>query len=412
MSIIKLHKDYLDKLLIKLQSNDGNIRENALKKLEKTALSPQEGLRILEFTKRKFPPSEYEWNDIPARLIDICAKRPYVEYIEKVESIFDHISLPAKISVLLFLTEYEREDAITLYLKLLGKIYTNLNGVPIGSLQKNPRYPDILFPELLKYIDNKFLTRDIYHILLTYFQEGLVSEEHLGSYKNEVVKDIIFMAKKILEYDIDDDPVAIWDDYEYLELRNFADVHFDLAGYIKDLRIIEALNDLLNVNDMRIKMFVVLSLLKHGCNVDEKHFSDIAQSKEMRNWFYKGLIKLGYESYFPEKYKSQESFAESDMVDWLCYPTELGRVPDEIELMQIIEISNTLYYLFRFRSEHEDWVDTGWMAGVSGGYKKNTLSIDSSGYTFSKFEEWDSKSPKEHVESLLMTIKTFIGMGK
>jgi hypothetical protein len=36
----------------------------------------------------------------------------------------------------------------------------------------------------------------------------------------------------------------------------------------------------------------------------------------------------------------QEAFAESDMVNWLTYPTELGHVPDKIELMQVLTIDH------------------------------------------------------------------------
>jgi len=66
---------------------------------------------------------------------------------------------------------------------------------------------------------------------------------------------------------------------------------------------------------------------------------DIAANSETRNWFYNALVKMGRSEIYPEEYRNQKSFAESNMVEWLVYPTELGRMPDEIELMNVFKRS-------------------------------------------------------------------------
>lgn len=53
------------------------------------------------------------------------------------------------------------------------------------------------------------------------------------------------------------------------------------------------------------------------------------------------LKRLGNTSLFPETYRTQKAFAEADMVNWL-YPTELNRVPDEIELMKVVAVNTGL----------------------------------------------------------------------
>ncbi len=40
----------------------------------------------------------------------------------------------------------------------------------------------------------------------------------------------------------------------------------------------------------------------------------------------------------PTAQLTQEKLAESDMVGWLTYPTELARAPDAIELMRAVEV--------------------------------------------------------------------------
>jgi hypothetical protein len=93
------------------------------------------------------------------------------------------------------------------------------------------------------------------------------------------------------------------------------------------------------------------------------------------------------------------------MVNWLVYPTELNRVPDEIELMKVVPVDTGLpggiydYYLFRFRTKEPHWAaKNGWIAGVSGPFLRgDEPTTDALGDTFSSFAKWDSKTPDEHV---------------
>jgi len=93
------------------------------------------------------------------------------------------------------------------------------------------------------------------------------------------------------------------------------------------------------------------------------------------------------------------------MVRWLVYPTELGRVPDQIELKKVVSVDaggtdGVLdYYLFRFRTLPPHWAaKNGWMAGVAGPFlQKDGPTTEAQGDTFSEFERWDSRTPEEHV---------------
>jgi hypothetical protein len=70
---------------------------------------------------------------------------------------------------------------------------------------------------------------------------------------------------------------------------------------------------------------------------------------------------------FPEEFRTQGAFVESEMVDWLAYRTELGRAPDEIELMKVITVDSGTsdgrldYFAFRFRTHEPYWAaEDGW----------------------------------------------------
>jgi hypothetical protein len=172
------------------------------------------------------------------------------------------------------------------------------------------------------------------------------------------------------------------------------------------------LRSALSFTDPRLKYFAVIGLLRQSEAVEQEYLRDIAASPEMRNWFYDQLARMGKENLFPEEFKTQEALAESNMVNWLTYPTELGRAPDEIELMHVgafdTETEDGLidYFVFRFRTFEPHWAaKDGWMAGISGPFlRKDSPSTKSYGGTFSRFDPWESKSAEEHLGDIQETI--------
>jgi hypothetical protein len=182
----------------------------------------------------------------------------------------------------------------------------------------------------------------------------------------------------------------------------------DLLGYLPADRVEKPLQKALEYKDPRLKHYALLSLLRLGKPVDKKHVEEVAGHAEMRNWLFIGLEKVGKSSFFPEKLRTQKAFAEADMVNWLVYPTELNRVPDDIELMRVVTVDTGLpdgiydYYLFRFRTKEPHWAaKDGWIAGVSGPYlRKDQPTTKALGETFSSFTKWDAKRPDEHVGDL------------
>lgn len=94
---------------------------------------------------------------------------------------------------------------------------------------------------------------------------------------------------------------------------------------------------------------------------------------------------------FPKKYASPEYLAKSDMVHWLCYPTELGKAPDEIELFGTVEVKKQPYYVFKYKSDSDNLSDelkNRWLVGWSS----------DDGGTFSHFtplDECEKKTPEK-----------------
>jgi hypothetical protein len=125
----------------------------------------------------------------------------------------------------------------------------------------------------------------------------------------------------------------------------------------------------------------------------------------VRNLLFDHLKDKDLTELMPARYRTQAALAESNMVRWLLYPTELGRAPDQIEMKKVLSIDTESddgildYYLFRFRTLPPHWAaKDGWMAGVAGPFvRKESPTTDSNGGTFSDFEPWASRTPAEHM---------------
>jgi hypothetical protein len=105
------------------------------------------------------------------------------------------------------------------------------------------------------------------------------------------------------------------------------------------------------------------------------------------------------------------------MVDWLTYPTELAREPDEIEQVAVVtqEMAAPLglvdYYVFRFRTLPPHWAaEQGWMGGVSGPYiRAEEPTPNAQGQTFSKFEPWEGTTPEQLVHEIQELFEGMLG---
>ena len=90
--------------------------------------------------------------------------------------------------------------------------------------------------------------------------------------------------------------------------------------------------------------------------------------------------------------------AKSDLVRWLTFPTELGKVPDEIVYLGRVKklFSREVFHVFKFRSDSDTLADENknkWLVGWSS----------EEGGTFSEFEElaqFEKDTPEKTLKCL------------
>jgi hypothetical protein len=208
----------------------------------------------------------------------------------------------------------------------------------------------------------------------------------------------------------------LWDE-DYAMLRYEVEMLLDLIGHLPTSNAEAALRAVFTLRDPLLKFWAVLGLLRQGKDVEQPVLDELAARAVTRNKLYHLLHEAEMDDRFPKPCATQAAFAGSDMVDWLTYPTELAREPDEIEQVAVVtqEMAAPLglvdYYVFRFRTLPPHWAaEQGWMGGVSGPYiRAEEPTPNAQGQTFSKFEPWEGTTPEQLVHEIQELFEGMLG---
>lgn len=173
----------------------------------------------------------------------------------------------------------------------------------------------------------------------------------------------------------------------------------DVSRHFEDPRVISALTDLTQLGRNHINFYAAGSLYALGADVPQPVIGDLARDLEYSALTYHMLQQHGKADLFPAEYTGEEHLAKSDLVRWLTYPTELGKVPDAIEYLGRIKplFKKEVFYVFKFRSDSDtlgEELKNKWLIGWSS----------NEGGTFSNFDEF-APYAQEPIEKALKLIK-------
>lgn len=376
-----------------------------LQELGKRGLSEREGVAALTAAAGTFPGLKYEWQNASTELIRAVSQKPRRAYIKVIANTFPDYGPGARAEALNLLARLDDEKAADTYTKLLDRAAADLSSFPRGTLTESPRHAGIVIPAALSCLQYESLQWGSLELLLAYLNtEGLDPEIRSGI--GSQVLPIVQRLYEVLSPLQETHGIAwMWEE-DYQQPRELAGIALDVLGHVGTAESVAELTRALEYRDPRLKHFAVAGLIRSEVEVPPKEIEVVASSSEMRKWLFRELQEQDLRRLFPEEFANQEALAESEMVDWLTFPSELGRVPDEIELMEVVSddyIEGAVdYYLFRFRTAPPHGsADQGWLAGVAGPFlRKDSPSVVAYGGTFSSFEPWDAKSPAEHVADI------------
>jgi len=138
----------------------------------------------------------------------------------------------------------------------------------------------------------------------------------------------------------------------------------------------------------------------------------LAQQASLRSLVFDILSMHRQCDLFPDEYNTLEKSAESSMVMWLEFPTELGRAPESIELMAHVthpEDDALKYYVFRYLARPTRWsMRNAWMMGVCGPYSRHSKPYDPPLRVYSRFNTTDSITPEEEVRWIHKHIRPYV----
>lgn len=232
---------------------------------------------------------------------------------------------------------------------------------------------------------------------------GLAKEEY---HKGKLYQGLLHYQREIFR--LPEESREILGDYIASEMRRYLDTQLtseteanlelicDVCRYFGKERFVDLLGKSIVLGNMHVRFYAMGSLLAFGCEPSPAVVSALAKDLEYANLTYEMLKHYRKEKCFPTEYKTPEYLAQSDLVRWLTYPTELGKVPDEIEYLGKVR-KGEKFYLFRFRSDSENLDEETrgkWLIGWSG----------SKGGTFSNFDLY-SEYERETTEKTVKYIK-------
>ncbi|MBT1697441.1 hypothetical protein KK083_11175 [Fulvivirgaceae bacterium PWU4] len=108
---------------------------------------------------------------------------------------------------------------------------------------------------------------------------------------------------------------------------------------------------------------------------------------------------------FPAEFFTLVKGAESNLANWLEFPTELDACPDEMEHVKRVTIDfdghkNYVHYeVFKYRVNEPHWAaKDGWILGVVGPFFDDSKPYDHPGATFSRINSILKVSPDEEAK--------------
>jgi hypothetical protein len=400
--------EWLQGVVADLHAEDMETREVAYEQLTELGdrqLSKKACLYALEAAAAEFPALEKEWHAPASALIEVAVTDPEWDHIAAVRAHFAAYSPAAKDTALNLLASTQLRSATEAYVELIAGAESELERLPTGTLGDEPRHAGVLFPRLLEHINSPQLQWDICLLTLDYLQSSAMPEQVEADLVAVFVPLVRELRLRMLALQEEGGAGWMWSD-AYQAGRPICGLATDVLGHLGGDEVRRELEAGRAHRDPKLKMFAVLGLLRAGLEVGEADLVEVAASAEVRNWLWRELEGMGRSDLFPAAYATQAALAEGEMVDWLVYPTELARVPDEIQLMavipQLLDEGEAEFYVFRYRTLPPHWAaEDGWMAGVAGPFfTAQSPSPEAYGGTFSTFEAWGSKSAEEHLQAV------------
>ena len=184
------------------------------------------------------------------------------------------------------------------------------------------------------------------------------------------------------------------------EINNL-EIAADVCKSFRNEKTVYLLKQILSLPFNNIRYYAVATLIACKEEIPANVISELAQDLNYADLTYYFLKEHNLENMFPKEYTDPIYLAKSDLVHWLTYPTELGKVPDEIVFLGDVKVKKEQYYIFKYKSDSDNLSDDSkneWLIGWSS----------EDGGTFSHFDklsEYEQKKPVKTLKAIKKMLK-------
>jgi hypothetical protein len=157
------------------------------------------------------------------------------------------------------------------------------------------------------------------------------------------------------------------------------------------------------LTEMKLRHFEgLIQKLRAEENIQEEDIILLAQNPATRHALFGLLDGFGRMDVFPEDFFTLEKSAESFLVNWLEFPTELNSAPDQIQFFTKVTIEENNksmeYFVYRYKKNSPSpGLPPDWMLGVIGPFGPDSKPYDIPLRIFSRFNVLGTVSALEEV---------------
>lgn len=396
--------DSIEDLIAEFAANpDMETNRTTAERLEARAvkgLSLEESAALLRAAARDYERPPDRFIEPRGQLVWAVVDHPREELVPIVRETFGRLATEhdrvGALRLLANIGTREAEHAI-LELSLRHRHDEVQPGIWFAWAGDDPSHPDVLFPDVLELMDDPEQRWSVLSLLLGARASGVLSGADVAGHADVLAGAARDERRKLRRRQREEPGDWCWRD-AYAEARTDVAMLLDLLGHCGGPAAVEELRAALGAyTDPQLRAWATASLVRLEEGVDAAEIVGAAERAETRSIIARALDEHGRLEELPAHLRTQAAFAEAEMVDWLVFPTELGRPPDALELEAPIDAGDHgTMYLFRFLS------DGKWYAGVAGPYPAGREPVvDGGGMTFSAFEPWDARSPGEHAQAIV-----------
>lgn len=182
--------------------------------------------------------------------------------------------------------------------------------------------------------------------------------------------------------------------------RDVLEFAVDVGQFFPTAAVLDQVERTMTLDADMVRVYALDTLLGNGREVPADVVRELAADLECADMAHGFLCKHGKQHLFPKEYATPEYLAKSDLVRWLTYPSELGKVPDEISFLGITKIKGETFHIFKFKSDSENLdpdhrnVDLiGWSSDEGGTFS-----------TFEKLSDYEKKTPEKTLRHIIKKI--------